>query len=193
MNSHSPFSHIFISSSRGHPRCSRTGTETQRAHSRKRRATARLTHAHSLPAFLHPCSFCCSLLPCLLVFFFSFFFSFFFFSVSYKHFFVRYNDPSSVKLQKLSILTALATGSSLVDILLELSEYVNDMDMDISRLAVRSIGAIAIRLPEAAEEAIEHLLAFLEIRVQHVTAETVIVLKDFLRKVKRKADAAATC
>jgi len=97
---------------------------------------------------------------------------------------VRYNDPSSVKLQKLAIITQLATPASMVDILLELSEYVTDMDVDISRFAVRSIGAIAIRLPEAAEEAIEHLLAFLEIKVPHVTSETVIVLKDFLRKVQ---------
>jgi len=104
------------------------------------------------------------------------------FADSFKHFFVRYNDPSSVKLQKLAILTQLATPASMVDILLELAEYVTDMDADISRFAVRSIGRIAIRIPEAAEESIEHLLAFLKLRVAHVTSETVVVLKDFLRK-----------
>jgi vesicle coat complex subunit len=61
-------------------------------------------------------------------------------------------------------------------------QYVGDIDADISRFAVRSIGRIAIRLSEAAEESIEHLLAFLELRIAHVTSETVVVLKDFLRK-----------
>jgi vesicle coat complex subunit len=46
------------------------------------------------------------------------------FQDSFKHFFVRYNDPSSVKLQKLAIITALATPASMVDILLELAESV---------------------------------------------------------------------
>lgn len=104
------------------------------------------------------------------------------FADSYKHFFCRFNDPSSVKLQKLNILTQLATASNMIDILLELSEYVSDMDGEISRFAIRSIGRVAIRIPEAAEESIEHLLAFLDLRVDHVTSSTVVVLKDFLRK-----------
>ena len=104
------------------------------------------------------------------------------FTDSYKHFFVRFNDPSSVKLQKLNIITQLATAQNMIDILLELSEYVTDIDADISRFAVRSIGRISIRIPEAAEESIEHLLAFLDMHIDHVTSEAVIVLKDFLRK-----------
>lgn len=110
------------------------------------------------------------------------------FADSYKHFFCRFNDPSSVKLQKLNILTQLATAGTMVDILLELSECVSDMDGEVSRFAVRSIGRVAIRIPEAAEESIEHLLAFLDLRAEHVTSATVVVLKDFLRKYPERSE-----
>lgn len=104
------------------------------------------------------------------------------FADSFKHFFVRFNDPSSVKMQKLNIITQLATQGNMTEILGELSEYVTDIDADISRFAIRAIGRISIRIPAAAEESIEHLLAFLDLHIDHVTSETVIVLKDFLRK-----------
>lgn len=104
------------------------------------------------------------------------------FQDSFKHFFCRFNDPSSVKIQKLNIITQLATQANMVDILGELSEYVTDVDMDISRFAIRSIGKISIRIPESSEESIEHLLSFLDLHIDHVTTESVIVLKDFLRK-----------
>lgn len=104
------------------------------------------------------------------------------FADSFKHFFVRFNDPSSVKMQKLNIITQLATPGNMVEILGELSEYVTDIDADISRFAIRAIGRISIRIPQSSEESIEHLLAFLDLHIDHVTSETVIVLKDFLRK-----------
>lgn len=104
------------------------------------------------------------------------------FTDSYKHFFLRFNDPSSVKVQKMDILTQLATTGSMSDIMLELSEYVTDIDSDIGRVAVRSIGKISIRIPESADEAIDHLLAFVQLDLDHITTEAVIVLKDFLRK-----------
>lgn len=99
------------------------------------------------------------------------------FADSFKHFFVRFNDPSSVKMQKLNIITQLATQGNMIEILGELSEYVTDIDADISRFAIRAIGRISIRIPAAAEESIEHLLAFLDLHIDHVTSETVIVLK----------------
>lgn len=56
---------------------------------------------------------------------------------SYKHFFVRFNDASCVKLQKLSIISSLVNNKNFSDILNELAEYVTDIDPDISRFAIR--------------------------------------------------------
>jgi len=108
------------------------------------------------------------------------------FTDSYKHMYCRFNDPPPVKIQKLAIITQLATPSNMIDILLELSEYVTDLDTELSRFAVRAIGKISIRIPESADECIEHLLSFLQLDAPHVTSETVIVLKDFLRKYPQR-------
>lgn len=101
---------------------------------------------------------------------------------SYKHFFVRFNDASCVKLQKLSIISSLVNNKNFSDILNELAEYVTDIDPDISRFAIRSMGKVAIKLDAAADESLEHLVSFLDLDVGHVTSETIIALKDLLRK-----------
>ena len=104
------------------------------------------------------------------------------FSDSFKEFFCRFNDPSAVKQLKLNIVTSLTTQQNQTDILGELAEYVTDSDPDIGRFAIRSIGKIAVQVPSATDEASEHLLSFLDLNLDHVSTETVIVLKDLLRK-----------
>ncbi len=104
------------------------------------------------------------------------------FDDKYKHFFCRYNDPSCVKLQKLSILTELANEKTLSDVINELSEYVTDVDAEVARQSIRGIGKIAVRVPAAVDDAIEHLLSFLNIGVDYVSAEACICVKDLLRK-----------
>ena len=104
------------------------------------------------------------------------------FADSYKEFFCRYNDPSPVKRLKLQIVCDLTNGDNYTDVLGELAEYVTDSDGDIGRYAIRSIGKVAIKVDPATDEAIEHLLSFLDLNLDHVSTETVIVLKDILRK-----------
>lgn len=54
----------------------------------------------------------------------------------------RFNDPSPVKKQKLSILTLLANDKNMSEIITELSEYVSDVDVDIARSAIKVRGTV---------------------------------------------------
>ena len=104
------------------------------------------------------------------------------FSDSYKHFFCRYNDPICVKEIKVKCLANLANGSNAQDILSELSEYITDVDVEIARLSIRSIGKIAVEVESAMESAIYHLLTFLDMAQDYIIAETSLCIKMMLRK-----------
>ena len=57
-----------------------------------------------------------------------------------KVFFVKYNDPIYVKLEKLDIMIRLANQQNIGSVLSELKEYATEVDVDFVRKAVRAIG-----------------------------------------------------
>ena len=57
-----------------------------------------------------------------------------------KVFFVKYNDPIYVKLEKLDIMIRLANQQNIASVLSELKEYATEVDVDFVRKAVRAIG-----------------------------------------------------
>ncbi|KAI4454537.1 adaptor complex subunit beta family member [Holotrichia oblita] len=57
-----------------------------------------------------------------------------------KVFFVKYNDPIYVKLEKLDIMIRLASQANIAQVLSELKEYATEVDVDFVRKAVRAIG-----------------------------------------------------
>ena len=77
-------------------------------------------------------------------------------------FFVKYNDPIYVKLEKLDIMIRLATETNIATVLSELKEYVcilwcallrvccfrysTEVDVDFVRKSVRAIGRCAIKV-----------------------------------------------
>jgi len=63
-----------------------------------------------------------------------------------------------------------------------LREYVTDVNIEVARQAIRTIGNIAWRLPLSAQRVIGELLGLLEMDIDYVSAETVIAMKDLLRK-----------
>lgn len=63
-----------------------------------------------------------------------------------KVFFVKYNDPIYVKLEKLDIMIRLANQSNIGQVLSELKEYATEVDVDFVRKAVRAIGRCAIKV-----------------------------------------------
>ena len=64
----------------------------------------------------------------------------------YSSFFCRVNEPSYIKRIKLDILTAVADETNAYDIATELTEYVNDIDEELARAAVRAVGRISLEV-----------------------------------------------
>lgn len=76
----------------------------------------------------------------------------------------------------MEILTAIADPNTAYEICTELSEYVNYGDDAIARAAVRSVGNIALEVPDV-PGICDRLLSFLETNQPHVAAETLIIIK----------------
>ena len=66
-----------------------------------------------------------------------------------KVFFVKYNDPIYVKLEKLDIMIRLTNQANIAQVLAELKEYATEVDVDFVRKSVRAIGRCAIKVEQA--------------------------------------------
>ena len=110
------------------------------------------------------------------------------FEAEYKHFFVKYDEPSYIKNLKLEILAHIASPNNIQEIVNELSEYVTDVNAEIAKKSIRCFGTIIIRLTKMSKTVAAQLRNFLSLRISYVTTETVIVLKDILRKYRNFID-----
>lgn len=106
------------------------------------------------------------------------------FEQEYKHFFVKYDEPSYIKNLKLEILAHIASATNIQEIVNELSEYVTDVNAEIAKKSIRCFGTIIIRLPKMSKTVAAQLRNFLSLRISYVTTETISVLKDILRKYR---------
>mmetsp|Transcript_13577 Transcript_13577/g.31919 ORF Transcript_13577/g.31919 Transcript_13577/m.31919 type:complete len:632 (-) Transcript_13577:63-1958(-) len=114
------------------------------------------------------------------------------FGPEFKQFFCRFNDPSYIKTIKIDILTLLADAESAQSIVGELSEYVTDVDAEISRRAIRAIGKIAMRIESTAEMIVGSLTSLLELDIDYVSTEAAIVMKDLVRKYPQQSESASS-
>ncbi|XP_043723836.1 beta-adaptin-like protein A [Telopea speciosissima] len=103
------------------------------------------------------------------------------FSSDYKHFYCQYNEPSYVKKLKLEMLTEVANESNTYEIVTELCEYAANVDVPIARESIRAVGKIALQQYDV-NAIVDRLLQFLEMEKDYVTAETLVLVKDLLRK-----------
>ncbi|VDM49049.1 unnamed protein product [Toxocara canis] len=103
-----------------------------------------------------------------------------------KVFFVKYNDPIYVKMEKLDIMIRLAQQSNISQVLSELKEYATEVDVDFVRKAVRAIGRCAIKVEQSAERCVSTLLDLIQTKVNYVVQEAVVVIKDIFRKYPNK-------
>ncbi|KAK1372487.1 hypothetical protein POM88_028680 [Heracleum sosnowskyi] len=103
------------------------------------------------------------------------------FSTDYKHFYCLYNEPFYVKKLKLEMLTAVANESNTYEIVTELCEYAANVDIPMARESIRAVGKIALQQYDV-NAIVDRLLQFLEMEKDHVTAETLVLVKDLLRK-----------
>jgi len=112
-----------------------------------------------------------------------------------KVFFVKYNDPIYVKLEKLDILIRLASQSNITQVLAELKEYSAEVDVDFVRKAVRAIGRCAIKVEGQSEKCVSTLLELIKTKVNYVVQEAIVVIKDIFRKYPNRYESiiAALC
>ena len=103
-----------------------------------------------------------------------------------KVFFVKYNDPIYVKLEKLDIMIRLASQSNIAQVLSELKEYATEVDVDFVRKSVRAIGRCAIKVEASAERCVSTLLDLIQTKVNYVVQEAIVVIKDIFRKYPNK-------
>lgn len=110
------------------------------------------------------------------------------FESEYKHFFIKYDEPSYIKHIKLEILAYIASVNNIQEIVNELSEYVTDVNAEIAKKSIKCFGMIIVRLPKMSKTVAAQLRNFLSLRINYVTTETIIVLKDVLRKYRSFID-----
>ncbi|KAG9455810.1 hypothetical protein H6P81_000318 [Aristolochia fimbriata] len=103
------------------------------------------------------------------------------FSSDFKHFYCQYGQPSYVKKLKLEMLTAVANENNTYEIVTELCEYAANVDVPIARESIRAVGKIALQQYDV-NAIVDRLLQFLEMEKDYVTAETLVLVKDLLRK-----------
>ncbi len=94
-----------------------------------------------------------------------------------KVFFVKYNDPIYVKLEKLDIMIRLTNASNIAQVLGELKEYATEVDVDFVRKSVRAIGRCAIKVEQAAEKCVSTLIELIQTKVNYVVQEAIVVIK----------------
>ena len=111
-----------------------------------------------------------------------------FFENEYKQFFVKYDEPSYIKNIKLEILGHIASENNIQEIVNELCEYVTDVNADIAKRSIRCFGIIIVRLPGIARSVTTQIKNFLQMNISYVNNETMIILKDILRKYKEFID-----
>mmetsp|Transcript_47830 Transcript_47830/g.65137 ORF Transcript_47830/g.65137 Transcript_47830/m.65137 type:complete len:818 (-) Transcript_47830:405-2858(-) len=105
------------------------------------------------------------------------------FDEDFKQFYTKFNEPLHVKYLKISLLAQLANVNNMTDILDELTVYVSDVDAELSRRSIQAIGRVGFKIPNGFEMGVvDKLNGFLDIEVPYVRAETILVLKDLLRK-----------
>ncbi|KAJ3189878.1 AP-2 complex subunit beta [Gaertneriomyces sp. JEL0708] len=104
-------------------------------------------------------------------------------------FFIKWNDPPYVKLEKLEVIIKLCSEKNIDQLLSELREYANEVDIDFVRKSVRAIGRCAIRVESAAEKCVNTLLDLIKTKVNHVVQEAIVVMKDIFRKYPTRYEA----
>lgn len=98
-----------------------------------------------------------------------------------KVFFVKYNDPIYVKLEKLDIMIRLASQANIAQVLSELKEYATEVDVDFVRKAVRAIGRCAIKVEPSAERCVSTLLDLIQTKVTLLNISKLHVYRAILK------------
>ena len=106
----------------------------------------------------------------------------------FKHFYVKYNDPIYVKLEKIDILYKLCDAKNFDNILGELKSYaITEFDPDLIKKAIRYIGFTGYKFDKSLDLCVESIKEILEHSQELAISEAVIVARDLMRKYKGKS------
>jgi vesicle coat complex subunit len=105
------------------------------------------------------------------------------FAHDFREFFVRYNEPSFIKYEKLKILPQLVTEENIGDIVEELEVYVSDVDLELSKRSIRALGQVVPRCPTFSHIVFEKITRLLQFDIDHVKHEAILTLIQAIRKL----------
>ena len=107
------------------------------------------------------------------------------FDDEYRQFYVRYNEATYVKFEKVKVLSFLANADNAPDLVAELAELVHDPNSELGRLAIQSMARIADEKggPGAAEAIARRLVEMLDSTQEHISSEAASALTLLIRKI----------
>ena len=106
------------------------------------------------------------------------------FENEYKNFYCKYDEPTYIRFLKIEILTMIASDNNITEIINELSAYVTDLNTEISKKSIQGLGTIALRLHSVSASIVQQLLSFLDFNIDYVITETLVTMKDIMRKYR---------
>jgi Adaptin N terminal region/Beta2-adaptin appendage, C-terminal sub-domain len=105
----------------------------------------------------------------------------------YKYFYVQYNDPVYVKLEKIDILYKLTDGKNYDAIIGELKNYsITEFDIDFVKKAIRYIGNIGFKFDKSVDACVDAMKEILDHNQDFAVNEAIIICRDLMRKYKGK-------
>lgn len=97
------------------------------------------------------------------------------FSLDYKYFYCKMNDPPYIKKLKIQLLITLAQEKNGIEIVDELSEYVKETNSNISRWAIQALGSLTCKGIGLLSIVIQQLLSFLNLQIDFVSSMIIII------------------
>jgi AP-4 complex subunit beta-1 len=103
------------------------------------------------------------------------------FDSEFRQFFVRYNEPSHVKQMKVDLLPLIANDTNAKDIATELSEYVVDVDSELSKRSISALAEIAMRVQSVSSDITTTLIDLVDLDIPYVRSQAVKCLTSIIR------------
>ncbi|GME92765.1 unnamed protein product [[Candida] boidinii] len=97
-------------------------------------------------------------------------------------FFIKYNDPLYLKLEKIEIMVRLSNESNALLLLAELREYAMEIDMEVVKRSIQAIGQISLKIDKISKKTVDVLYDLFINRAEYVINQLVIVLQYILRR-----------
>ena len=106
----------------------------------------------------------------------------------FKYFFVQYNDPIYVKLEKVDILYKLCDNKNFEVIIKEFTSYaLTETNSELIHKSVKYIGCVGYKFEKSLDICVESLSKIIDNNNDEAICESIIVARDLMRKYKGRA------